>query len=124
VATTTQLLLSPQTIVTPTRGFAIAGYAFALDAVQGDAFVNGLVFAKPVTVTIGYEDHALSGPDEALLRLATWDGSAWADAATTCNPVSPYVRNPILNTVSVAICHLSDYALEGRGRVYLPLLHR
>lgn len=122
VTDTTTLVLAEQTAVTPGPGFAFAGHAFTLDAYQAGDVIDGFTFAQPVTVSVGYSDADLNGLDEQSLRLTTWNGSAWVDAATTCSPASTYLRDTVNNRLSVAICHLSDYALFGQHRVWLPLL--
>jgi hypothetical protein len=51
-----------------------------------------------------------------------WDGSGWHDAAATCSPVGTYLRNPITQTISVALCRTGHFALFGpTWQVYLPL---
>lgn len=64
--------------------------------------------------------------DESTLTLYVREGPGWVDATTTCAPPSTYVRYPDANTLSVPICHLSEYALFGapRYRVFLPLVIR
>ena len=124
VTEATTLRIVPGTTIAPGPGFAFAGHAFSLDAYQNGGMVEGFTFTAPVTLTVGYTDADLGGQDEGTLRLMTWNGTAWVDAATTCSPASTYVRDLANNRVSVAICHLSDYALFGQHRVLLPSLRR
>ena len=83
-----------------------------------------MTFAAPVTITLTYTDEQLGGQSEGTLRLVVRSGSNWVDAATTCAPQSTYLREPSLNRVSVAICHLSEYAWFGQQQVFLPFLRR
>jgi len=70
--------------------------------------------------------------DENTLTFDYWDGSQWVNAATTCDPPSSYDRRPDENTLSVAICHLTEFNVSGQvgqppavtKMVYLPLVLR
>ena len=63
--------------------------------------------------------------DESQLALHWWTGSGWQDAAESCLPPSPYVRDTTNNVLGTAICHLSRFALLGPTRPgYLPVVLR
>jgi hypothetical protein len=115
------LVYLPQEPQSPPAGFAFAGQGFELDAFQNGSLLPGLVFSKPVTVTIHYSDAEVAGLDEGSLALTYWTGSAWQDAA--CGPVE---RHPVENWLAMPICHLSRFGLLGKTlhSVYLPLVLR
>jgi len=75
---------------------------------------DAFAFAAPVTITIHYSDDDVAGLDENTLRVLYWTGTAWADAADTCVPASPYVRDLANNVLSVAVCHLTEFAMIGQ----------
>jgi outer membrane protein assembly factor BamB len=103
--------------------FRFGGRGFSLDAyVDGDP-VDEFLFDVPIEITIRYTDEEVEGLDEMQLIVPFWDGSAWVDAATSCDPVSVYDRDPANNTLRVAICHLTEFSLLGypQGlRLFLP----
>jgi hypothetical protein len=98
------------------------GHAFELDAYRGDLLLPGLTFSVPVTITLHYTDTDVAGLDEDRLVLEYWNGSTalWEDAACGL-----YDRYPGANWLAVPICHLSRFALFGKGyMVYLPVVLR
>lgn len=126
VTQTTTIVLTP-TVVTGGINFAFAGHAFELEALRDGVSLPGFAFETPITVTIYYSDQDVRGiSDESQLALMRWTGSEWEDAASTCVPPSGYARDLENNVLSVAICHLSTYALLGPPNypVYLPLVMR
>jgi len=103
VTQTTNLVLTP-TMASGGAGFAFTGHAFELAAYQGGVLQPGFTFSTPVTITIHYSEQ---------------------DAAETCDPVSPYIHDLSGKTVTVAVCHLSCFALLGpTNKVYLPIVFR
>jgi len=121
----TDVWLRP-TFATSPAGFAFAGHAFELTAYQGGSAQLDLAFNKPVTVTIHYSEADVRPvSDEEQLRLRWWDGDEWLDAVQTCDLASTYTRDLDNNVLSVAICHLSQFALYGpTNQVYLPIILR
>ena len=115
-------LMSPTHPISPMLSFA--NHAFALEAYQSGVLQAGLVFSQPITVTIYYSNANVAELDESSLTLNYWNGSQWADAATTCTPPSAYNRQLDDNWLAVPICHLSDFALLGSReyKIYLPLI--
>ncbi len=124
VTDTTTLLLQPLPPASSWVGYSFAGAGFSLTASQDGGSFGHLAFASPVTITLTYTAEQLGGQSEGTLRLALRTGTTWVDAATTCTPESTYLREPAIHRVSVAICHLSDYAWFGQQQVFLPLLRR
>jgi len=94
-------------------GLQFANKAFTLDAYVDGQHQPGFVFARPLTVALTYSDSDVAAVKEAELVLYYWTGAAWADAAETCAPMSKYQRDLAANRLSVAICHLSEFALFG-----------
>ena len=118
-------ILSPTQPISPNLRFA--DHAFDLEAYRDGIHQAGLVFSKPVTITIRYSNADVEGiNDEDDLWLYYWTGSAWADAASTCTPPSTYDRHPDANWLSVPVCHLTEFGLMGGSghRIYLPLVVR
>lgn len=133
VITTTTFEIVPQASpLTGTGSLQFANTSFQLHALDGVGNpVPSYTFSQPVTITLVYTDSDIVGTEEALLALYYWDtvSSAWRDAATSCSPVSTYVREMPINRLSVAICHLSEFALMGikneyMHKLYLPVIWR
>ncbi|MBN1656965.1 MAG: hypothetical protein JXA93_01120 [Anaerolineae bacterium] len=120
----TEVRLTP-TLAAGAVGYTFAGHAFQLEAYLGGVLQPGFAFGAPVTVTIHYSDQDIRVVrDEGQLAL-WWMGTAWQDAAGTCDPASTYDRNAAGNVLSVPICHLSLFGLFGpTNQVYLPLVLR
>lgn len=129
VNVTTTLVYTPlQTVSTVPTSWSFADHAFELNAYQGGVLMPGFAFNQPMQVAIEYTENGVAGIDENTLQLMYWNGSAWVDAATTCSPASTYTRDTGNNLISVAVCHLTEFALFGQPTVvpsddvYLPLL--
>jgi pullulanase len=106
-----QLLYSDATTLSHTSNLSFAGRAFTLDAYRDGQLLPTYAFTPPLSVTVYYDDSALNGIDETDLYLFYWDGDSWEDVAGTCTPVSAYVRNTLQNSLTVGVCHLTDFAL-------------
>ncbi len=116
VNVTTTLVYTPaQTVNTVPANWFFGEHAFALNAYQNDVLMPGFAFNLPMQVTINYTDIWTSEIDESTLTLMYWDGAAWVDVATTCAPNSTYTRDTINNTISVNVCHLTEFALFGQA---------
>jgi len=116
VSETITLRYSPRTDAADAPyGMEFAGQAFALDALREGTTLDGFTFAQPVTVTVTYTDAQVQDVVEDTLALYVWDGSAWVDATTTCQPTAPVVREPEANALHVPVCHLSEFALFGEA---------
>jgi len=123
VTQTTTVVLTP-TVASGGAGLAFAGHTFELKAFRDGDSLPGFGFEVPITVTIHYSDRNVRViKDESQLALMRWTGNGWEDAANTCMPPSTYIRDLENNVLSVAICHLSKFALLGpTNQVYLPLV--
>ena len=120
------------TPVTPSvgapAGSAFAGHGFILEAFEdpGGTPLPNYSFNPPLEVTINYSNSDIANVnDESALTLYYWSGTAWVDVATTCTPASTYQRNLAANTISVEICHLTEFALFGPTdtvSTYLPII--
>lgn len=115
----TQIVIQPDINVQPlgsgleasTLAFNIQGYN-----VSDNSAVH-LTFSTPVPITIAYPTSALI---ESSLRLYYWNGTNWEDAAC-----GDYVRDPAANTITIPVCHFSQFELGGEtNHVYLPLTTR
>ena len=108
--------------------FQFVGQSFNLDVYQEGAYTEGFVFQQPITVTLYYHEDEISKNNEQWLTLNYWspDLNQWVDAANTCEPASLYHRVPEENRVSIAICHLSEFAFLAQTEFYiqLPLILR
>jgi len=102
-------------------GFTLAAYD------QGGNLLNPFSFAQPVTITLNYLDNDVAVLKEDQLALYYWDtaASAWKDATQTCSPASIYTRDLVNNTLSLHVCHLSEFALLGSAKysMMLPLVN-
>lgn len=112
----------PDDLIFVNKGFQIQ----ALDE-QGNP-LDSFTFAKPVTITMQYNDTDVEGLDESRLILFYWDDptSMWKDASTTCSPRSTYQREPASNTIAVQVCHLTEFGLfvDPPNMMYLPFTSR
>jgi hypothetical protein len=120
---TTMITLAP-TLAEGGIGQWFTGHAFDLAAPIGLRPDFG--FNTPVTITIRYTDRDVSViSDEAALQLAWWDGAQWIDAASTCSPISSYMRDTTTGILSVPVCAMGRYALFGpTHQMHLPALRR
>lgn len=123
VSSDTVLVYSPVAEVA-SNGLQYAGFAFDLTAYQNGIVQPDFIFSQPVNVTLTYLDDDVLGIVEEAMTLRVFDGAEWVDAASTCVPPSSYVRNTNQNTISIEICHLSQYALMAISPVYLPFVIR
>lgn len=97
--------------------FAFAGKSFVLEATavsNGETVTN---FNNPVTITLRYSDENLNGQDENTLVLEFWNGNAWDSSG-----IGILERDLINNRIVVTIDHLTEFALFGQSRVYLPVI--
>ncbi len=106
--------------VAPPLTYRQTGHAFHLWGLRGDSLLPGLVFDKPVLITLHYSDADLAGLDRKTLRLWYWNGSAWSDAAC-----GAYERHPSQNWLTVPVCHLSFFSFFAQPyRLVLPFIIR
>ena len=86
------------------------------DLASGDPITE---FVQPLTVTVYYNAGDLDGIDESSLQMLYWDGSAWVSDGITI-----VERNTVENYVVIQIEHLTEFALFGERKIYLPLVMR
>jgi hypothetical protein len=65
----------------------------------------------PLNVRMEYGEDVTSIANEDTLALYWWSGTEWVDAATTCSPVSTYIRVPETNQINVAVCQFGTFLL-------------
>ncbi|HPT24147.1 MAG TPA: ABC transporter substrate-binding protein [Anaerolineaceae bacterium] len=114
-----QLAILPDVPLQDLGGNQLAtGPAFVLQGYRlSDGTPVTLRFSSGVPLTIKYLDSLVQ---EETLRLYYWNGMGWEDASC-----GEYVRNLAENTITVPICHLSQFEMGGNTqRVYLPLIQR
>ncbi len=119
--------LESSTNTTISHLLVATNHAFTLEAIIDGDVQEDFTFETPVTVTIEYSDEDVAFiKDEETLLLYYWDGSAWIDAATSCDPVSAYTRDLVENRLSVDICHLSTFSLAGESylNVFVPIINK
>jgi hypothetical protein len=103
---------------------------FYLDVYSGTQLLPGFAFLEPIKLSVTYASTQVAYIDEDTLGFYYWSGSSWVDGSTTCTPPSSYIRDPALNTLSLEICHLSQWNMSGEPAplishaVYLPLVTR
>lgn len=121
---TTTLLFTMQETADPLADMAFADFAFSLGAYQQRERLPGYHFARPVTVTLRYEDTAVADLWENALTLMVQSDGQWLDAASTCAPPATYVRNLSQNELTIAICQLGEFALfaPNANELYLPFI--
>lgn len=114
-----QLVVLPNVSVLPlggdlmssNLGFDIQGY------LERDGSPVDLTFDPPLPITITYTNLPII---ENTLQLYYWNETGWEDAA--CGEV---VQDLEMNTISVPICHFSQFQLGGETlRTYLPTIKR
>ena len=127
VTQSTELIISPTAAAAaPPAGLSFAGNSFELVALRNGQPYDGFAFESAITVTLSYSDTDMDDVDESTVGLYFLQGNTWIDAATTCAPATTYSRDLSNNWLSVAICHLSEFALIGdtQHRLYLPAITR
>ncbi len=102
-----------------------AGNRFLLSA-AGAAGEPVAAFDLPLTLTLRYSDADILDIPEASLALYIWSGdvSGWLDAITAC-PGGTYKHDLVANTLSLPLCHLTEFGLFGSwAYTFLPLVGR
>lgn len=92
-------------------GFDIQGY------LESDGSPISMTFDPPLQMSITYTNLPII---ESTLMLYYWNGTGWEDAAC-----GAYIREPEINTITVPICHFSQFQLGGETfPIYLPAITR
>jgi hypothetical protein len=125
VDSTSVVMITP-TLATPGSGYAFTGHAFEVGVYAFNGWDIDLDFSAPVTATISYTpDDVRLVADESQLQLGWWDGSAWRDAASTCDPPSTADHDLSNRRYALPVCKSGLYALFGPSwGVYLPFVRR
>ena len=116
VTETVELIFIKQdTVQGNPSGMSFGGQAFTLDTVIGGVMQSEYAFQQPITVTITYTDEGIGELDESVLFLHYYDTDSglWVEAATSCTPTSTYSRDTASNTLTVPICHLTEFGIFG-----------
>jgi len=116
VVTYTSFFLPPNP---PTGTFAFAGTGFVLEVTDLSTGEEITTFVEPLTVTINYTESEVDLMDENELEFLYWNGSAWVNDGITI-----VERDTVNNRLVARIEHLTEFALFGQYRSYLPLIMR
>ena len=106
------------------------GVTFLLKALTGDDIADDFAFANPVYITITYTNAevGLIDEDDLMLYFRDTDQNRWRPVTETCDDDvdEPILRDPANNQLSVAVCHLTQFALFGEfnTRLLLPLIQK
>ena len=122
VSVNTQIVVTPAlTTSGEPSGFRLGNLAFNVQGYKSsDGSAVDLTFTAPVQITLMYTDASRGPLVEDSLRLFYWNGSSWEDAAC-----GDYVRDPAHDTITVPVCHFSQFALGGTTiPVFLPITFR
>lgn len=114
-----QLRVLPDILTEPLSGNLMSsGVAFEIQGfLVSDGSPVKLTFDPPIPFTFTYNEGSFV---ESTLRLYYWNGTDWVDAAC-----GEYVRDLEANTITVPICHFSQFQMGGStGRIYLPAIFR
>jgi hypothetical protein len=126
VSQTVTLRLEKVSTASPPAGFGYGDQAFEMTAYKDGNPLPGFAFDASVILTVEYSDAGIARLLESTLAIYLKIGGAWVDAADTCTPRSTYTIDAGANTVSVAACHLTQFALFGAKKpaIYLPVVVR
>ena len=125
VVTPTKLTLSPMTRARRLPPASVeAGLPLHLLTYQANSHVPGFMFAKPIHVTITYDESTLP-VDEKSLALWHWTGEQWQPAEMSCPPEYRYRDlNTVSNTLQLSVCQSGELTLVGSYRAHLPLIQK
>ena len=114
--------VSFQPILEPTTG--VPGNAVgSMQLNAWDANHNPITsLSQPLTITIHYDPAKLRGAMEKTGKIYLWnaDQSKWLDAAQTCSPAYAYTYDFVNHTISVKVCHLTEFSLVYPYQMFLP----
>ena len=125
-ASTVEVIVHPLDESSAGAPYGLTNYQnFQLEVFENGQIVSGPL-VNPIQVKLNYNPLLLPSPAvEDSLSLYYWDGTAWQDAAATCVDGN-YLRELDRGnkTLTVNICHLSEFNLSGRNAVFLPITIR
>lgn len=118
-------LVHPAQTAPPSRNFAFGNYSFTIKAVDSNGTTQeGYKFAKPVVITLYFDVGGLAdrkagqssggGASDWSPQLNFWDTGTqqWINARDTCDESQRFEKTDFdLRIYSVAICHLTQFAL-------------
>lgn len=119
-AVTTPVSVTVISVSEPISTAGFVGVAFQIEATDATGSTVSQ-FQQPLVITVQYRDQDLQNAgitDEQNLNLYYWDGTQWV--ATL--PCAGCFINSERNTITVAINHLTLFAVRKAYRVLLPLL--
>jgi hypothetical protein len=115
------------TILPPGTDVVFAGHWFKLEAYQNETLVSPMQFAKPISLTVVYQDPSLSASEEQAVNLyhLVPDDNTWTATGVVQQ------RDAVQNRIIVSLDHLTTFGVfyqadEGSEEevVYLPLLQK
>lgn len=89
----------PEGLYFPERAFGLAPSA------------EGAKPQKPFNIVMDYSKDIASSVKAENLILLWWNGQAWQDAATTCDPAAEYQRAPTVNRLNLSVCKMGSFVL-------------
>lgn len=105
-------------------GVPFGGRAFRLDGYQSNTFLPGMEPGEPFHLELSHLDSGARGPDESLLMLYRWNGTAWSSQGIDCVP------EPAQGQIACVIfAPFGEYALAAAApgqshALYLPAVIR
>lgn len=104
--------------------FAQNSFSLAAEDEDSNPVTN---FSLPLVATLTYTDTDILAIHEASLKLDYWDkaSTTWTDAVSTCLD-GAYSRDPDANSLSLSLCHLTEFGLFGSLQriLFLPIVQR
>jgi hypothetical protein len=128
VTTTTALAYTPrssQTLGFLPSGLAFGGRALDLDAYRNNRALSEFSFARPVTLTLRYDDRDAARVLEQTLALYRWTESGWQPIGM--RPGETYtldIENNVLTAYLMGFSRFGQFARAANYRLFLPLLVR
>jgi hypothetical protein len=110
-----------------TAPLSAPGVAFDLDIEIGGEIREGLVFAKPVTISLRYSDFEAEGFLEETFQLGYWDSGSqqWIPAHLSCGTGTTSLE-PEDNLLVSSVCRTGEFALLANlhGALYMPVIRK
>jgi len=109
--------LPTEELPAPPEGGLLLG--FSLDLLQDGAVQSGVVFSKPITISIAYDSALVSDPSSLQLFYLDANNEWSNDGITIITPIG----NPLVATLT----HLTDFGLAeviATRSIYLPSINR
>jgi hypothetical protein len=100
-----------------------ANLTFDLWAMLNAVRLDGLQLAKPMFLTVGYDQRLLHGLDERTLMPYYWTGTEWSNAAITI-VVHDVEKNEIIFLIDAIVGELSFFARQPTLTIHFPFVAR